>query len=197
MERVSVSLYLPCYREIKDMGAFEAAQAAFPGLISPETEPNYDITISVGKADYEGKEHEMIDKLSNMKAIVLGGIFEKYYKALNDKNMSSLSNFKFNLRPDTTVYLVPNVDRIYTTFQLSFMDKTDNEIGKVFLSEFADPAQRRKVQRAPLVSFDITPPSHLKPFGVDTVNKADLGFVSFTLLDMHVVDGVRILFGID
>lgn len=191
LARVYVSLSLPCYSEIKNMGARDAVEAAFPGLISPETEAGYDFTISVGKSDYEGKETEMIEKLANMKSITLGGVFEKYYKALNDKNTSSLSNFKFNLRPDTTIYIIPNADRIYTTFQLSFMDKSDMEIGKVFLTEFADPAQRRKVQRAPLVSYDITPPSHLKPFGVETINKADLGFVSFTVLDMHVTDAVR------
>ncbi len=173
------------------MGAVEAMKAIFGSFLLDTPLEGFDFTVSMKQAEYAGREQEYIDKVSGMKSVVHGAVFEKYFKALNDKTISSLPNFKFNLRGDTTVYIVPQADRIYTTFQLSFQDKTDSEIGKVFLAEFADPAQRRKAQRAPIVNFDISPPSHLKAFGVETANKSDLGFVSFTLLEMHVVDGTR------
>ena len=118
-------------------------------------------------------------------------MFEHFFAAVNAGTSGSLAPFKFDLRPDTTVYFVPGADRILVCFQLAFIDKADQIIGKVFLTEFADPSLRRKVQRAPTVSFAAQPQPELKAFGVETASPSDLGFVSFTLQQMHCADNVR------
>ena len=191
LNQVNVSLELPCYKEIKTHGSQAAIEAAFGAYLQPEAEPGYDVTVSVTQDAWTGKEEQTIELLSKLKHIALGGIFDFYLSKLNQKQTAELSNFKFQLRPDTIVYFIPFADRIQITFQLSFIDKADMEIGRVFLTEFADPSLRRKVQRAPLVNFEINPPSALKAFGVGTPNKSDLGFVSFTILELHCADAVR------
>lgn len=81
-DTLSVSLSLQCYHQIEKQGALEAAQAAFGSWLQPEAHTGYDITVTVTKSDWTGKENSIIDTLSNMKGIVLGGVFEKYYSAL-------------------------------------------------------------------------------------------------------------------
>lgn len=78
-----------------------------------------------------------------------------------------------------------------TVYQLRFQDKADMEIGRVFLSEFADPQLQKKIQKCPPISYDVNPPSELKEFGVTKPDKLDLGFVSFAILPLHVAPNSR------
>jgi len=189
LSRVIISLSLPCYREIKDKGADAALQGAFGSmLIAPEQ--GFDVTIALGKSDYEGKEEAIIDLASRLKRITLGGVFEHFLAPLA-KGTPAPPSFKFDLRRDTTVYFIPKADRVTVGFRISFMDKADNEIGRVFLREFADPSLRRKLGNAPIVDFDVQPQVALKEFGVDRAAPSDLGFVCFTMLPLHCQDARR------
>lgn len=158
-------------------------------IVAPQN--GYDVTISVGKADYEGKEEATIELISRLKRTALSGVFEHYLSALNKGTSGSLAPFQFDLRKDTSVFLIPQNDRVSVYFRLSFIDKADNEIGRVFLREFADPSLRRKIQRAPIVDFDVQPQLALKEFGITQASPTDLGFVCFTMLPAHCKDGVR------
>eukprot|EP00461_Guttulinopsis_vulgaris_P001683 UN01683 len=186
LTKVHISLYLPCYREIKEKGALKALQTEFGALLQDNAESGYDATIILTKNDYAGKEDQMIDLVSRFKRIALGGVFEYFLAPLSRKETNGLTNFKFDLRPDTTVYFIPQNDRVTVAYRLSFLDKADTEIGRVFLREFADPSLRRKLQRAPIVDFDVQPQSVLKAFGLDKAGPNDMGFVAFTLLQNHV-----------
>lgn len=190
LSRVIISLGLPCYREIKDKGAEDAVKAAFGSMVQPARQ-GYDATIALSKADYQGKEAAIIDLASKFKRIALSGVFDYFLKPLATNSTSTLSNFKFDLRKDTTVYFIPSADRVTVGFRLSFIDRADNEIGRVFLREFADPSLRRKVQRAPIVDFDVQPQVALKAFGVNAASSTDLGFVTFTMLPSHCTEALR------
>jgi len=190
-DSVEVSLALPCFHQIADFGAKAAVDKAFGSFVAPEAEKGYDVTVKVTKADWTGKEQEIIDLLASLKRVALGGVFEYFLAAVGNNTSGSLQPFKFNLRPDTTVHFVPGADRVAVIFLLSFIDKADQVIGKVFLTEFADPSIRRKAQRAPSVTFSPQPPAEMKAFGVDTASEADLGYVTFTLQPIHCADAVR------
>jgi len=188
-DEISLSLALPCFYQIKDAGAQTAAETAFGSWLNSTASTGYDLTVTVTRKDWEGKEQSVINTLSNMKGIILGGVFENYYESLN-RNVK-LAPFKFDLRPDTTVFLVPGNARVVTIFQLRFQDKADMEIGRVFLSEFADPQMQKKIQKCPPISFDVNPPAELKEFNITTPNKLDLGYVSFAILPIHVSNTSR------
>lgn len=135
LQRVVVSLSLPCYRQIKDHGAEEAIKAAFGSMVQAPRD-QYDVTIALTPADYSGKEQEIIEKTARLKRIALSGVFDHFLKPLSTGNASTLTNFKFDLRQDTTVYITPAADRVTISYRLAFIDKADNEIGRVFLNGF-------------------------------------------------------------
>ena len=190
LECVIVSLSLPCYRAIKDKGADDALQAAYGDLlVSPED--GYDVTIRVDSAYWKGKEEQTVDLISRLKRIALGGVFDHHLIAIHKKNISSLSNFTFDLRKDTTVYFLPQADRIQIVFRLALMDRADIEIGRVFLQQVADPTLNRRIQRAPFVSFDTSPPQAVAAAFNVQANPSDLGYFSFTLVDIHCSDEHR------
>lgn len=186
LTKITISLYMPCYKAIENSGALAALKAAYGTMLQSSAVRGNDATIVLTKADYEGKEEQVIELVSRFKRIALGGVFDYYLQPLQAGKSGDLPALKFDLRPDTTVYLVPQKDRVVVGFRLSFQDKADNEIGRVFLREFADPSLRRKLQRAPIVDFDVQPQVVLKQFGVEKAGPNDLGFVNFTLLPTHV-----------
>jgi actin related protein 2/3 complex subunit 2 len=187
---IFISLAIPCYKDIKSKGSEDAVKKAYGNMVQAPFQ-GFDVTIRLQEADYKGKEEHMIDLVSRLKRIVVGGVFDFHLEKLTNNTTSTLTNFKFDLRKDTTVYFLPSADRISVFFRISFMDKADNEIGRVFLREFADPSLRRKVQRAPIVDFDVQPQLALKAFGVDRASPTDLGFVSFTILPTHCTEALR------
>lgn len=193
MDLIHVTLMLPCYREIKDHGGLAAAQNAFgAGVVTTNGD---DVTVTLQKADWhvgdEEAANKLANKVANIKGIVLGGVFEYFFAKLEKNGQEECKPFQFALRPDTNVYFVPGKDRVTTIFRLSFQDKADTEIAKVFLTEFADPALRRKVQRAPPVSFDKNPPLEMKAFSITEPSVGDLGYVSFAVLPGHVTEKSR------
>jgi len=175
-----VSLNLPCYSTIKDHGGEDAAKGAFGDrLISPVD--GFDLTVQVD-LDKEEKKEELIKKLTLFKPIVLGGVFRHYYTKLA-KGEAPAAAFKFDLRRDTTVYLIPDKDRVVTVFGLDFTEKVDKAVARIFMQEFADA--RKTLNFAPPVIWSVPPPSELKAFGIKDPT-GNLGFFSLAILKDHV-----------
>jgi len=176
---LQVTLNLPCYSTIKDHGAEEAAKAAFGDrLVSGDG----DLTVQVD-LDKEDKKDDVIKKLSLFKPIVLGGVFKHYYTKLA-KGEAPAAPFKFDLRRDTTVYFIPDKDRVVTVFGLDFTEKVDKAVARIFMQEFADA--RKTLNFAPPASWSVPPPSELKAFGIKDPT-GNLGFFSLAILKDHVV----------
>jgi actin related protein 2/3 complex subunit 2 len=177
---LQVTLNLPCYSTIKDHGAEEAAKAAFGDRIISSTEG--DLTVQVD-LDKEEKKEEIIKKLTLFKPIVLGGVFRHYYTKLA-KGEAPAAPFKFDLRKDTQVYIIPDKDRVVTVFGLDFTEKVDKACARIFMQEFADA--RKTLNFAPPVQWSVPPPSELKAFGLKDPT-GNLGFFSLAILKDHVV----------
>lgn len=181
-----LSCSIPCFSEVENMGTMDYVNKAYPNLVMDKPAPGFNVTLKIPKTYWEGNEEKAIDHLSQLRKYVLGGVFEKYYSAVSAGTTASLQPFKLNMRPDTVVYFLPSADRVTTIYQLTFEDRSDREIGRVFLKEFADPQIRRSVQRAPLVQFDVNPPEELVKLNFNPPRAGSvLGYVSFQLLPIH------------
>jgi len=177
---LTVSMALPCFREIKDLGGQDAVTKAFGDkAISPVE--NFDVSVQVN-LETEDKKEEIIKKINLMKQTVIGGVFRHFFTKLQKGEVDK--PFKFNLRGDTTIYFVPDKDRVVTVFGLDFKEKVDRAVAKVFMQEFVD--SRKTIGFAPPIAWGVNPPSELKAFGITDPQPGYLGFISFAILKDHV-----------
>lgn len=182
---LQVSLGLPCYSTIKDFGADEAVKAAFGEHVATTPFTGYDVTIQVD-LDKEEKKDEITKKLTLLKPIVIGGVFKHFYSKLG-KGEAPAAPFKFDLRRDTTVFFIPDKDRVVTVFALDFTEKVDKAIAKSFMQEFVDV--RKTLNFAPPAQWTLgttAPPAELKAFGITEAQKNTLGWFSLAILKEHV-----------
>jgi len=178
---LTVSMALPAFREIKDFGAQEAVTKTF-GDKAISAIDNFDVSIQVN-LDTEDKKEEIIKKITLIKSTVIGGVFRHFYTKLQ-KGETPPAAFKFNLRGDTTIYFIPDKDRVITVFGLDFKEKVDRAVAKVFMNEFVDA--RKTIGFAPPTAWGVTPPAELKAFGITEPIPGTLGFISFAILKDHV-----------
>jgi actin related protein 2/3 complex subunit 2 len=183
---LKVSLSLPCYRQFVDLGGKEAVERHYKGL-SIEPESGFDISLAVPlSAPPAGvTPQQMVDKLANIKANVLGGCFDYFFSSL--LKGSKMERFKLDLRSDTAVYFVPAADRVTVIYSIDFKERVDRAVARVFMQEFIDA--RRALGAAPPVGVNTNPPLELKEFGV-TEPTGNLAFVSFSVLKSHL-DGAK------
>jgi actin related protein 2/3 complex subunit 2 len=181
---MTVSMNLPCYREIENNGAKDALQKHYKNLVvAPEA--GFDVSVQIDFDSLGYKEDELINKLQMLKPNVLGGVFEYYFGALLDGKPQS-SPFKFSLRSDTQVFFFPKSDRVTVIFSLDFQDKVDTAIAKVFMQEFVDA--RKRLGAAPPCGFGVQPPLELKEFNITEPGK-NLGYISFAVMKSHLEGG--------
>jgi len=175
--KVSMSSY--CYSSIEDKGGKDALEKHYGKYVgTPET--GFDFTLNIPINEVEDKE-ALVKSLAVLKSNITGGVFEHFFSALEaDKKMDQ---FKFDLRSDTTIYFCPRDDRVTVIFAVDFSEAVDKVIAKVFLQEFVD--SRKKIGRAPPVSFGANPPTELADFGVKE-NQGNLGYISFAVLKSHL-----------
>jgi actin related protein 2/3 complex subunit 2 len=177
-----MSMALPCYKDIAGKGAEAALKREFGKYVAPQPEASFDVTLTVDLDNLSEDPEKLAQRLSSLKTIVVGGLFEEYLRAVQKKDKSRES-FWFALRPDTKIYLTASAERLTVVYWLDFSDKVDVAVAKIFLQEFEE--SRRQIQQAPPCSFDINPPLEMKAFGI-TERTSGLGFVSFTVLEQHV-----------
>jgi len=178
---LTVSMALPAFREIKDLGAQDAVTKTF-GDKAVSAIDNFDVSIQVN-LDTEDKKEEIIKKITLIKSTVIGGVFRHFYTKLQ-KGEAPAAPFKFDLRRDTTIYFIPDKDRVITVFGLDFKEKVDRAVAKVFMNEFVDA--RKNIGFAPPTAWGVTPPAELKAFGITEPIPGTLGFISFAILKDHV-----------
>jgi len=186
---MTVSIGLPCYKEIKDQGAAAAVEKAYPGL-SVAALPNYDVTISVNLTALPSTftADELITRLSLLKNIIIGGVFDQYFSAVLTGSTPTPAPFTFSLRADTTLYFIPKPDRVTVVFSLDFTDATDAAIAKIFMQEFVEA--KRRLGSAPPCTFSHNPPLELTAFNVTSASDR-LGYISFAVLKNHLEGGKK------
>lgn len=182
---MKVSMALPCFGAISDKGGKAAFDAAF-GPLATEPGPQYHLAISVNFDDLKDPE-DLISKIVLFKPIVIGGAYDFYFSALLSGKPETKEH-KFDLRGDTTVYLVPRPDRVTVVYQFDFNDRVDKAVAKVFMQEFVDA--KKRMGQAPPCAWGSNPPSELAAFGV-TQNNGSLGFITFSILESHINKGKK------
>jgi len=182
VDLLKLSISIPPFQRFKDKGG-QAAVDKYYGEFKGGAETGFDVTLHVDCAKI--KDHEAtIKNLSLAKSKITGGAFDNPFTGLMEDK--KVEKFKFDLRPDTTVFFYPMVDRVTVIFEVNFQVKMDQVIANVMLKEFVN--SRKQIGRAPPVSWEQNPPSELKEFGI-TQNKGCLGYMSFAILKSHLEKG--------
>lgn len=179
-----VSLSLPSWQEVQNKGGLQAVQNAYGPLVT-NTEDGYDVTLKIDLNNPQLPREEIASKVSQLKTVAHGGAFDLYFSSLLS-GQPQTQNYSFHLGPDTPVYLFPRNDRVIIVYSLTFADKVDTAIAKVFLQEFVDA--RKRMSAAPPCTFSVNPPLEMAELGV-TQPTGNLGFVSFAVMKSHVDAG--------
>jgi len=173
---------LPCYKEIANKGPADAFKRIYGPLAQSTAEDGYDLTLHLDLDKLPGKEDEVVRKIELLKTNIIGAVFDSYFTALL-AGKALTDNFKFTLRSDTIIYLIPRPDKVIVVYEIDFDDKVDTAIAKVFMQEFIDC--KKRLGAAPPCTFAQQPPPELKEFGVTAPTKK-LGFATFAVLKSHL-----------
>jgi len=183
---MTISMSLPCYKDIAELGAKEAFEKKYGDLVTAADAP-YDVAVKINLDELKDAKNKeaLVTSISQMKHTVIGGVFDYFFSQLNAGKKPN--PFKFNLRADTTVFFVPTADRVTVLFTVDFKEKVDRAVARVFMQEFAEArAKSRELGATPPVAFGVQPPLELQPFGITQPIPGILGFVSFSVTKAHV-----------
>jgi len=178
---MKVSFSAPWWAAVKDQGGEDALQKHYKDLVT-EAEQGFDVSIAINLDALPGKPEELVAKIGNLKANLLGGVFDKYLSGVLTNSKGS--SFRFKLRADTELFFLPGNERVTIIYALDFKEKVDRAVAKVFLQEFVDA--KRNLGAAPPVQWSANPPLELKEFGIDQPIQGLLGFCTFPILKSHV-----------
>jgi len=180
LDQIKLSVCIPPFQKFKDKGGQAALDKYYKPFQQGGAETGYDFTLAVNCPNVKDPE-PVIKNLSLVKSRITGGAFDMPFSALMEDKKAD--KFKFDLRSDTTVFLLPMADRVTVVFEVNFQVKMDQVIANVMLKEFV--LARKNIGRAPPCTWDANPPSELKEFGV-TTNKGCLGYMTFAILKSHL-----------
>jgi len=168
---------------LKEFGGKELLSKYYGALLQATPESGYDVSLQFDLDNLPPKPEELPAKISFLKRHLFAAPFQK---AIEKKPTEMIV---FNYRPEETVFIKAEADRVIIVFEILFRDADDIVFSKVFLQEFADA--RRTISQAPHVSFSQKePPLELK--GVKGVKAGDNnGFVSFVLFPHHITEKQR------
>jgi len=185
-DNIKVSMSLPCYSVIKDFGAKAALEKAFGSLLAEQALDNFDVTVQMSASNLGKPVDEVVKTIQMMKPIAVGGVFDYFFSELQAGRKPA--PFRFKLRQDTEIFLVPSADRVAIIYELSFQDRVDRAIARIMLQEFVDA--RRTLGAAPPVQYNMNPPMELKDsFGLVDPSQG-LGYIGFSVMKSHL-DGGR------
>jgi len=183
---MSVAMNCPCYKSIEKVGGSEYYEKKYGSMVAAPLS-GYDLTLKVNLDELKDNKTKegLIASLSQFKHTVIGGVFHHFFQSLHDGKVPS--HFSFALRADTTVYFVPESDRVTVLFTVDFREKVDRAVARVFMQEFVDARNKdRALGATPPVGFTVQPPLELAKFGITEPIKGILGFVSFSVMKAHV-----------
>jgi len=182
-DTLRVSISIPCWNTVKDHGAISGIAKAYGSYVASEPDQGYDVTLVIDMNAITGKPEAVIQNLQLFKANLIGGVFDHFFSNLLKTGSRPLDPFRFDLRGDTSVFILPGTDRVTVVYSLDFKERVDRAVARVFLQEFVDA--RRTLGAAPPCAFGPNPPPELKVFGV-TEPAGNLGFLTFSVLKSHI-----------
>jgi len=182
---MTVSMNCPCYKLIEKVGGKDAFEKKYGNMVTAPL-ANYDVSLKVNLDELKDQKTKeaLVSSISQLKTTVIGGVFDYYFTALIANKQPE--PFSFPLRADTTVYFVPDKDRVTVLFTVDFKEKVDRAVARVFMQEFAEARAKGNLGASPPVGFSVAPPLELKAFGIVEPIKGILGFVSFSVMKAHI-----------
>jgi len=181
---ISVSIsFKGAAQVMKEYGGKELLTKYYGPFLQGTAEQGYDATLQIDLDNLPAQKDDLPIKLALLKRHLFAAPFQKAI----EKKPADIITFAY--RPEETVYIKSDPDRVTVIFDIQFRDADDIVFSKVFLQEFVDA--RRTINQAPAVSFSQKePPLELK--GVKGVKAGDNnGFVSFVLFAHHTADNSR------
>mmetsp|Transcript_21987 Transcript_21987/g.32768 ORF Transcript_21987/g.32768 Transcript_21987/m.32768 type:complete len:316 (-) Transcript_21987:110-1057(-) len=175
---LTVSLKMPCFSSIENEGVTDVLEKDYKDLVV-DTAKGYDVSLGFDVMDLPIDEKKLMNLVVSLKENLVTAPLLKYFNALLSGSPLS-DRFSFDLRPDTTMFIVPSRDRVTVTLRISFENEVDREVAEIFLKDYKD-VQRRKVGVAPPALFSVEPPIELKG-----EEKGTVGFISFAVQKTHL-----------
>ena len=145
-------------------------------------EDGFDVTLRVDTSKVDGPQKARLPfHLAMLKRNLFAAPFASYFDACAKKQ--DLPCLAVKYRGDEAVFLKTEQDRCICIFNVFFVDKDDQLLGKVFIEEFV--YARKSLPAAPSCSFSLEdPPRELE--GVAGLQSSEnQGFVSFVLHPKH------------
>lgn len=181
-----VSMRMPFYSKIKDVGGEEALKRIYGPMVCEPLEGG-DVAIAIQLDSAELKEQkaraDIVQKAAQFKINVLSGLFD-YFLTPVLRGTKPPAPFFFDIRPDTTIYFCPKADRCVIVYQMNFAERVDKAVARVFMQEFKEA--QRSVQGSPPVMWSPTPPQELADCFKITTSSNNLGFISFAVMKNHL-----------
>lgn len=168
---------------LKEFGGLDLLKRYYGPLVQQTPEAGYDVSLQIDLTALPPSKDELPAKISFLKRHLFAAPFQRAI----EKKPSEI--IVFNYRPEESVYIKAEADRVTVIFEILFNDADDIVFSKVFLQEFADA--RKTINQAPAVSFSQKePPLELK--NVKGVKAgSNNGFVSFVLFSHHISEANR------
>ena len=187
-EIMTVSLFLPCFAEIHDAVGPSYFTDLFQGLASLSSPmQGYSLTVTVNldqlPPDHQTRE-ALVAKLSTLKRDVSGAPLWVSFKALLAGSKPPRPYYAIPYRPSETMYIVPSDDLVVVVYAISFENKVEQAIARVFLQEIViSRRQSRDLMTAPSVTYSTDPPHELKAIpGLNLKPQNDANFIGYVSL---------------
>jgi actin related protein 2/3 complex, subunit 2 len=173
---LKIQMALPSFAATADHGAGAALDAEF-GAMLVEADAKHDVALQIDMDDVQDIA-ATAKKVSMFKPVAMGGPFEHLFDSCIAGTPAD--PLAYAMRDDTHVYCHTGSDRVTVVFELTFTDKVDTAIAKIFLQEFQEGT--RHVRGTTPCTFSQTPPAELAKFGVTEPKPGCLGYLSFSVL---------------
>ena len=182
-----VSLFVPCFAEIKDAVGDQYFQDLFAGYGTFETpQPGYSLTVVVDLESLPADDAEregLVTKLSTLKRDVVGAPLWVSFKALLGGVMPPRTYYIVPYRPTETMYIVPSDDLVVVVYSIVFDNHVEQAIARVFLQEISIARkQSRDLMTAPSVTYSMEPPHELKTLPGLTLRPNGSSFIGYVSL---------------
>ncbi|KAG5441554.1 Actin- protein 2/3 complex subunit 2 [Clonorchis sinensis] len=185
--KIMVSIYLHFSRELQAFGATELLQREYGPHFCVDSEQGFTVSLVYDLNHLSGDSRyfsNLARQASLLKRNCFAAIFERFieFHSLGEEAVGS-KRAVLHYRPDETLYIQAQGDRVTVIFSTVFKEPDDVIIGKVFLQELTEV--RRRIDRAPQVLYSQgTPPAELQ--GTDAAVGDNVAYITFVLFPRHL-----------
>lgn len=185
-DKLHIGIAYPGYKEIQELADLELKEKYGELVADKPSNAQDDVSLVLSLDEVRQKDatekKKLRDDILLLKEVMMRGALKKYFKALMSGKPES-KPMMYNIRGDTTVYLIPGDDRVSVCFGIDFNEPTDKVIARVFMQELSD--SKKIVRSAPPFKWSVDPPYANCKIGPKT-NPGILGYATIGILKSHL-----------